>query len=206
MLKTATFQEEQSYWNTGKKAIVGLDEVGRGSWAGPVVVAGVIFPSDCVLDFALADSKLLSPQIRENLVDKIKQASIAYAVSEVSVVAINKQGIGKATQRAFRKTLAKLKDLYDFIFVDAFYVNHISKNIQKPIIHGDQISATIAAASIIAKVYRDGLMVKLHETYPNYRFDIHKGYGTKAHQQAIRNFGLSEVHRTSFALTKYCRP
>lgn len=206
MKNAATFAEEQLLWNTGKQAIVGLDEVGRGSWAGPVVVAGVIFPPFINLDFAVADSKLLSPQTRQSLVEKIYASALHCAICEIPVSTINTVGIGEATQIAFRNAITKLKDYYDFILIDAFYINEIPRAIQKPIVHGDRISASIAAASIIAKVYRDAIMTQLHVSFPNYNFDIHKGYGTKAHQQAIKDHGLSDVHRKSFSLEKYCLP
>ena len=119
-------------------------------------------------------------------------------MAEASVTTINREGIAASTQRAFRKCLKEIKIKPDFILIDAFYIRHLAKKSQKPIIKGDQKSITIAAASIIAKIYRDNLMVKLHEKDSRYRFDLHKGYGTKIHQEAIKNHGLSKHHRPGF--------
>lgn len=200
----ATFAKEQEYWDKGYQAIVGIDEVGRGSWAGPVVCAGVVFSPNCVLDFNLADSKLLPAKKREELSKRISESACAYTIAETAVEVINEVGIGQATQITFRKVLDQLHQAYDFIFMDAFYINQINKSVQLPIPHGDQISASIAAASIIAKVYRDNLLTKLHDQYPAYGFNKHMGYGTKAHQEAIKQHGLSSIHRTSFRLEKFC--
>ena len=112
-------------------------------------------------------------------------------------------GIGKATQMAFRKTIHLLSKVPDFILIDAFYVSHLNRKRQKPIKDGDKICASISAASIIAKVYRDKLMKKLHKKYPQYGFAKHKGYGTTKHQEAIKRHGLSRIHRRSFNLSKF---
>ncbi len=199
----ATFAEEEKLWQSGYASIIGLDEVGRGAWAGPLVVGGVLFPKNCSLGFTLADSKLLTPKRREELVPEIKAHATAWTTVEVPTSVIDKVGIGNANQIAFRKVLMQLKHAYDFILIDAFYVAHIQKGMQKPIVHGDAISATIAAASILAKVHRDGLMTGLHTLFPAYRFDIHKGYGTKLHRDAIGKHGLCQQHRSSYNLAKY---
>lgn len=202
-MQQATFDLEQLQWQQGKKAIVGIDEVGRGSWAGPVVVAGVIFPPFCELAFDVADSKLLSPKVRRALVPKITTSAVASVIVEVDTPIINRYGIGEATHIAFRKVLKQLQTVYDFIFMDAFYIRHVKKSQQQAIIHGDALSASVAAASILAKVRRDSIMTVLDKTYPQYGFAIHKGYGTKLHQQALRAHGLSNIHRRSFRIEKY---
>lgn len=191
---------ENSIWRQGNRHVVGIDEVGRGSWAGPLVVAGVIFPQNVILPDGLADSKLLKHRQRVRLTKIINKIAIDYAIVEISVKCINRINIGKATHQAFRKVITSLSIKPDYYLIDAFYINHISKKYQKAVKNGDKICASIAAASIIAKVYRDKIMRKLHYKYPNYGFGKHKGYGTKIHQSAIKTHGLTAVHRLSFNL------
>lgn len=198
-----TFTEEQHFWNTGKKHIAGVDEVGRGAFAGPVVTAAVILPTTFPQTLGIHDSKLLKVEQREILATIIKENAIAYSINEVCVECINKEGIGKTTQKSFVNSIANLIVKPDVIFVDAFYIEHLDKSIQKPIIKGDQLSLSIAAASIIAKVHRDALMEKLGNDHPQYGFETHKGYGTLSHRAAIKQFGLTKLHRTSFSLEKY---
>ncbi len=198
-----TLKFEKKLWSQGYHYICGLDEVGRGSFAGPVVVGAVIFPKDVLLPKGIADSKLLTPKKREKLDSQIKQVALAWSVGEISVRDINKFGIGKATQMAFRKALKNLSHQTDFVLIDAFYVKHFNRKKQRPIKDGDKICASISAASIIAKVYRDKLMEKLHQKYPHYNFSKNKGYGTREHREAIKKHGLSRVHRRSFNLEKF---
>ncbi len=200
--KTPSYKFEELYWKKGFKQILGLDEVGRGSFAGPLVAAAVILPKD-FNSKDIKDSKLLTPKKREELNKYILESITNYAIAEVSVEYINKYGIGIATHRAFLNCLKDLEGKFDFVLVDGFEIKNFDKNKQKHIIHGDRLSVSIAAASIIAKVYRDNLMVKLHEKYPDYLFNKNKGYGTKAHRDAIKNNGLCEIHRTSFDLKKF---
>ncbi len=214
-LPPPSFNEERLIWNTGLQYVAGIDEVGRGAFAGPVVAAAVIFPPcfchestpcmRCKLKeiHEIHDSKLLSPKAREDLSIFIQKTALACSIAEVSVQVINKVGIGKASQIAFRKVVQLLSMKPDFLLVDAFYINRIRKDKQKPIIKGDQKSISIAAASIIAKVYRDTLMQSLPAEYTMYNFSQHKGYGTKQHQEAIRRFGLSTLHRTYFKLQRF---
>ncbi len=197
-----TFKEEQFLWQQGLQHIAGVDEVGRGCFAGPVVAAAVILPQSFT-STEVNDSKKLSAQKREELSEIIKQNALAYSIAEISVAVINEVGIGKATQQAFVNAIGNLKIKPDHILIDAFYIENLSRHNQKPIVHGDGLSISIAAASIIAKVYRDELMQKLHEQYTHYDFFTNKGYGTKKHREAIRQFGLSDLHRTSFNLTKF---
>lgn len=198
-----TLRIEQSLWNLGYSLVCGLDEVGRGCFAGPVVVGAVIFPKGCGLIDGVADSKLLKPRQREKLSEQIKSCALFWSVAETSVARINKLGITKATQMAFRKAIKLLDKSPDFVLIDAFYIKHFNRKHQKAVKNGDQICASISAASIIAKVYRDKLMKKLHKKYPNYGFAKHKGYGTKLHQEAIRLYGLSRIHRKSFNLGRF---
>ncbi len=200
---TATFDIEKTIWKKGKQLICGVDEVGRGCFAGPVVVGGVIFPANFVLPFGVADSKLLKPVKRDELAEEIKKVALCWGVAEVSVEIINNVGIGQATQIAFYNVVKSLCHNPDFILIDAFYIKALSRENQMPIVNGDKLSASIASASIIAKVHRDNIMTQLDLEYPDYGFATHKGYGTKAHQEAIREHGLSEIHRSSFDLSKF---
>ncbi len=200
-----TFDEEELLWDKGYKYIAGVDEVGRGSFAGPVVAAAIILPIDFNATRQINDSKLLSPKTREQLTTIIKKYAVSYSISEISVEIINQIGIGKASQKAFLNAIGLLSMKPDYILIDAFYIDSLDKKNQKPIIHGDAKSISIAAASIIAKVYRDALMEKLHKKFPQYNFYQNKGYGTKEHRDAIKKNGLSAFHRTSFNLTKFIK-
>lgn len=198
-----TLKFEKELWEKGFRNVCGIDEVGRGCFAGPVVIGAVIFPPSIALLEGVADSKLLKPRQREKLVDTIKTSAVAWTIVEISVTDINKVGIGKAVQMGFRKAVKTISKNPDFILMDAFYIKHLNRKNQKAIIKGDTLSLSIAAASIIAKVHRDKLMKKLHFKYPEYGFGKHKGYGTKKHQEAIKKHGLSRVHRKSFNLTRF---
>jgi len=202
MSKNPSFRHEKLLWKKGYKQIVGLDEVGRGAFAGPLVAAAVILPKK-FKSKGIKDSKLLTPMKRELFSKYIIKNVLNYSISEVSINYINKHGVGEATHKAFRDCLKRLKDNFDFVLVDGFKIKGVEENRQEGIIHGDRISVSIAAASIIAKVYRDNLMVKLHRRYPLYNFAKNKGYGTKFHRQAIKNFGLCKIHRKSFDLKKF---
>lgn len=225
-----SFSEEKKLWEKGYKYVIGVDEVGRGAFAGPVVAAAVVFPAFCKSTEIeeVNDSKILSASTREKLVPSIKKAACAFAISEVSVSVINKKGIGKATTIALRKAIHDVLMHLDiisekkkhhkgeqliiplskknYVLVDGFHVRYIHglglKN-QKAIIKGDQKSLSIAAASILAKVYRDKKMQEIHKKYPMYNFTTNKGYGTKSHQEALKEYGLSKVHRTSFRLERF---
>lgn len=195
-----TLEIEFSLWRKGYKYVVGIDEVGRGSWAGPLVAAGVILPPDFVIPEGLADSKLVKPQKRVQLASYIKKSAVAFHIAQVPAKMIDKYGIAKATTDAFGQIARTISPSPDFCLIDAFYIKYFSRKKQRAIKYGDQICASIAAASIIAKVYRDGLMKKLSAHYPNYGFARHKGYGTVFHQRAIKKFGFTKVHRTSYNL------
>ena len=200
---TPTLDIETNLWNSGYSYICGIDEVGRGSFAGPVCVGAVIFPKNAPIPEGVMDSKQLKSKQRERLAEKIKKQAVSWAVAEINVATINKLGIGKATQMAFRKSIKLLIKQPDFILIDAFYIKHLNRKRQKAVKDGDKICSSISAASIIAKVYRDKLMKKLSKKYPQYGFGKHKGYGTKRHQEAIRKYGLSRIHRRSFNLNKF---
>lgn len=200
-IKLADLEFESKLWAEGKKLIAGLDEVGRGSWAGPVVAAAVVLPQDWKLPSKLADSKLLKPREREELARIIHSEAAYVSIAEVGLPVINREGVGRATQRAFRLALKKLTIEPDYHLIDAFYIKYLPKGKQIPIIKGDQKSASIAAASIVAKVHRDRLMRNLSRQFPVYKWGRNKGYGTKAHQSAIKAHGFSALHRKSFDLS-----
>jgi ribonuclease HII len=198
-----TLDFEKKLWKKGFKLVCGVDEVGRGAFAGPVCVGAVVFSPESIIPEGIADSKLLTPIKRRDLEARIKNQALFWSISEVSVTVINKIGIGKATQMAFRKVVKSLHKDPDFILIDAYYIKHFKRKKQTAIIKGDQKCVSIAAASIIAKVHRDRLMTKLHDKYPEYNFAKHKGYGTLEHRNAIKKHGLSKVHRKSFNLEKF---
>lgn len=198
-----TLNFEKALWDKGFQSICGLDEVGRGCFAGPVVVGVVVFPQNVTLPDGIADSKMLTPKKREKLAKEIKEIALEWGVAEVSVEVINKIGIGKAAQVAFKQAVESLKNKSDYCLIDAFFIDGVDRKIQMAIIHGDQVCASISAASIVAKVYRDELMIKLHDQYPQYGFAQNKGYGSKQHQEALKAHGLSPLHRTSFNLDKF---
>lgn len=201
------FQEESVLWRQGYRLVAGLDEVGRGAWAGPIVAAAVIFPVDGLpvkeSPLRIRDSKQLLPHQREILSEFIRRHCLAFSLSAINVKVIDREGIVKANQRAFRDCLRQIKPQPDFVLIDAFHVKYLAKKKQKPIIKGDQKSLSIAAASIVAKVYRDSLMKKLHQADERYGFDRHKGYGTVEHQNRIRQYGLGQQHRRSFVPARW---
>ncbi len=188
---------EKQALGEGYKFIAGVDEVGRGCLAGCVVAAAVVLDITQPIPEFLNDSKKLSAKKRETLDIQIKENALAYAIAEVSAVEIDQINILEATKKAMRLAIEQLNPLADFLLIDAVQLKTISTP-QKSIIQGDAISASIAAASIIAKNYRDNLMKQLDEVYPEYGFAKHVGYGTKAHFEALREHGACEIHRKSF--------
>lgn len=191
---------EIALWKKGLTYIVGVDEVGRGSWAGPLVAAGVILPQNFKIPVYFADSKKVSQKKRKEFDILIREKAVATKIIEISSRRVNKIGISRATQFSFRKIIRNITPAPNYSLIDAFHIKYLSLKKQRAIIKGDTISASIAAASIIAKVYRDNLMEKLALNYPSYGFEKHKGYGTKFHQSAINKYGFSPIHRTSYKL------
>ena len=198
---------ENALWVNGVHAIAGVDEVGRGCIAGPLVTAAVVLNKQHILaatDLLLTnylnirDSKLLSPKKRSYLAEFIKQNAISYSIEVIEVDVLDEIGISQATQVGFFNSIKNLTIQPQHILTDAFQIKGIKKELQTNIQKGDNLSITIAASSIIAKVYRDALMVNIHGKHQKYGFDKHKGYGTKAHLEAVAQFGPCSVHRTSF--------
>lgn len=179
------------------KIITGIDEAGRGPLAGPVVCACVIMPlqADKIID-GVNDSKKLSPKKRELLYDEIVKTAIDFSIVEVDEKTIDEINILQATRLGMKKALENLKITPNIVLIDAV---KIDTNLpQDNIIKGDALSYNIAAASILAKVYRDRLMVQLDQKYPHYQFAKHKGYGTKVHIEALKKYGKCPIHRESF--------
>ena len=189
------FEEEAR--NAGYSFVAGIDEVGRGCIAGPVVAAA------CILDLTkpypekLDDSKKLTAETREQIAAELKETCIAYAIGQIEADVIDEINILEATKRAMLAAIDALTPAADFLLIDALRLKTCPLP-QRDIIKGDSISASIAAASVLAKTYRDNLMCKWHETYPEYGFDSHKGYGASVHWKALYEHGPCEIHRKTF--------
>ncbi len=181
----------------GYKFIAGVDEVGRGCLAGAVVAAACVLDLSKSLPEGLNDSKKLTAKRREKIAAELRENALAFAVGQIEADEIDRINILQATKKAMRLAIENLPIKADFLLIDALKLKEISLP-QKAIIRGDAISASIAAASIIAKVYRDNLMCELGEIYPVYGFEKHAGYGTKAHFEALREHGACLLHRKSF--------
>lgn len=196
----ADFTLETKFWDQGKQYIAGIDEVGRGPWAGPVVAAVVIFPAYLTLPKLPHDSKQLSEKQRYELKDIIEAHALTISIGEISADEIDRSGIVPSTHQAMAQALGQLSVTPDFHFVDGSPIPPISPLSQLAIVKGDAFSATIAAASIIAKIYRDELMVSYSKqpNYEKYEFEKHKGYGTKLHKEALLTHGPSDLHRRTF--------
>lgn len=187
---------EQKYWNRGIKYIAGIDEAGRGPLAGPVVASAVIFEEGVFID-GVNDSKKLTEKKREELFHIIHEKSLAVGIGIVSHEVIDRINILQASFLAMNKALELLTIKPEQLLVDGNFFRHEHYPVEN-IIKGDGLSHSIAAASIVAKVTRDALMKEMHEQYPDYGFAKHKGYGTKAHIEAIRLHGYSPIHRRTF--------
>jgi ribonuclease HII len=181
----------------GYKLVAGVDEVGRGCLAGAVVAATVILDLSKALPEGLNDSKKISAKNRERIAEEIRVNAICYAIAQIEAEEIDRINILQATKKAMISAVGKLNPAADFLLIDAVQLKEINLP-QKAIIHGDAISASIAAASIIAKTYRDELMKEFDKTYPEYGFSKHVGYGTKTHFEALRKFGATPIHRKTF--------
>lgn len=191
------FSYENEALNKGYKLICGVDEAGRGPLAGPVCAAAVILPENCVID-GLNDSKKISEKKREMLFDIIIEKALAYSIAFGTLEEIEEYNILEATYIAMNRAIEGLNIKADFALIDG---NRVPKGIKIPcetVVKGDAHSCSIAAASILAKVTRDRLMLEYDKKYPQYLFAKHKGYGTKAHYEAIKQYGVCEIHRLSF--------
>ena len=188
-------QYEKELYNEGIELIAGTDEAGRGPLAGPVVAAAVILPKGLIID-GVNDSKQLTEKKREELFDIIMDKALAVGISFVDNKKIDEINILEASRLAMMEAIKKLKIKPDYVLSDAMKMN-IDIPV-KPIIKGDALSINIAAASIIAKVSRDRFMDEMDLKYPNYGFKRHKGYPTKDHIEAIKKYGITDIHRLTF--------
>jgi ribonuclease HII len=203
-----TFETE--LWRTGYEHVAGADEAGRGAWAGPVVAAAVILPASArslqPLLGAVDDSKKLAPRTRERLFDIIHVHAEAIGVGSASAEEIDSVGIAQANRLALARAISHLRVQPDFVLVDFFTLPQLQLP-QRGVPHGDALSLTIAAASIIAKVTRDRWMVDQDDSHAGYDFARHKGYGTAMHRAALTKLGPCALHRRSFApIGRYGQP
>lgn len=200
-----TFKKEAALFTQGFSFIAGIDEAGRGAWAGPVVAAAVIFPPSAPeLSAALApirDSKQLTANQREKIFPLVQQYALAVGVGVASPNLIDRSNIIAATRFAMRRAVEKLSPRPQFLLIDALRLPTIDIP-QDAFFKAESVSLSVAAASIVAKVTRDRLMVLLAEKYPQYGFERHKGYGTKLHRQNLARFGACRIHRFSFSPIK----
>ena len=187
---------ERRLWADGNEYICGVDEVGRGPLAGPVVTAAVILPRDFHL-LGVDDSKKLSPKRRDELFDQIKEAAVCWAIGRREPGRIDEINILEATKEAMLEAIENLSIKPDHVLIDAVHLKKLTIP-QTSIIKGDANSVSIAAASIIAKVSRDREMVEMSKIYPGYAFESNKGYGTKAHYEGLKALGPCPMHRHTF--------
>jgi ribonuclease HII len=205
-MKTPTFDYEHQYWSQDINAIAGLDEAGMGALAGPVVASAVIFSKDTqqaleqeILKTPIRDSKLLSAKQREKAVDLIKKNAAYFAIGIASVDEIDTINIRKASHLAMRRAIDSLGISPDVLLIDGTSAAIHPTIFSVSLIKGDQLSYSIAAASILAKVTRDSIMQELHTAFPVYGFNSHKGYGAATHMAALQEHGASPHHRKSYA-------
>ena len=193
-------QFEKEYISQGKKLVAGIDEAGRGPLAGPVVVASVIMPMNNIIE-GINDSKKLSEKKRNLLFEKIKEVALAYHIEVVDEKVIDEINILNATKLGMKNCIDKLSLVPDVVLIDAVKIDSDVQTVS--IIKGDAKSYSIAAASILAKVYRDNMMLQYDKEYPIYNFAKHKGYGTKAHIDTIKQHGICPIHRRTFVKNFY---
>ena len=197
MKKNNMYKFEKAYWSQGNKYILGLDEAGRGCWAGPLVVAGCILPMNYKND-GINDSKKLSAKKRERLFEEIIKSAVAYDIEFISPIDVDKLNPKQATISGMNDVYHNIKISPNVVFVDAEKLPNIKVKTES-IIKGDSKSISIAAASILAKVARDRYMISIAYKYPEYNFDINKGYGTVNHLKVLKKYGpIQKFHRFSY--------
>lgn len=187
---------EQKYYEQGIRLICGVDEAGRGPLAGPVCAAAVILPANVEIP-GLNDSKKLSDKKRRELYPIIKEKAVAYGIAFADHKEIDEINILQATYLAMERAINQLSIKPEFALIDGNRAKDFGIPVET-VVHGDSLSASIAAASVLAKVTRDDLMLEMAKEYPEYQFEIHKGYGTKAHYAALTEYGPSPIHRMTF--------
>lgn len=194
---TPTMNREKELWKQGR-VVVGIDEAGRGAWAGPVVVAAVILPEKHKQIDGITDSKLMTPAKRGEYYEIITDFALDFGVGIIGHEVIDEIGILEATKLGAREAVAMMKTRADYLLTDALDLHEHIDCSQEAIIKGDQKIYSISCASIIAKVTRDNLMSSLGGEYSKYYFHKHKGYGTKLHQEMLARHGVSNIHRRSY--------
>ena len=187
---------DQQYRDRGFGLVAGVDEAGRGPMAGPVVAAAVILPPELRLEW-LNDSKQVTAPRRKKLFYEIMASAVAVGLGQADAAEIDEHNILEATRLAMMRATAELTPPPEFVVLDAVSLKGL-KTPQEPVIKGDSKSASVAAASIIAKYSRDRMMLYYDELYPEYGFSKHKGYGTRAHMEALRKYGPCPIHRSTF--------
>ncbi|MEN4041945.1 MAG: ribonuclease HII [Anaerolineaceae bacterium] len=195
-----TLEFEQPLWQTGCLSVAGIDEAGRGAWAGPLSAGVVVLPPDLTVIERLAgvrDSKQMTPAQRARWAVVIQQQALACAVGFATHEEIDRLGLLPATRLAMARALQQLSQQPEYLLVDAVRLRCSTP--QTALIHGDARSLSIAAASVLAKTARDAWMIEMDQVYPGYAFYRHKGYGTAAHRQALLSRGVCQIHRRSFA-------
>lgn len=200
--KNDLYKFEEELYDTGFQAICGVDEAGRGPLAGPVVVAACILPPFLRIE-GINDSKQLTSKKRQELYKRIMKEALDYNIVFISVEEVDELNIYQATKKGMLEAIRGLKLSPDYVLIDAMPLNELEIS-HESIIHGDARCASVAAASILAKVTRDNYMEKMDIKYPNYGFKKHKGYGTKLHFEALEKYGPCPIHRkTFFPVSKY---
>ena len=205
-----TFQQENRLWQVGYHQIAGVDEVGRGALAGPVVAASVIVPQfseqsdehSTIWD-KVADSKLLSPATRTQLAQEIRDQALAWGIGAISALIVDQIGIAAATRQAMVQAIAALTPAPDYLLLDWVKLPQVTLP-QESFVKADQHIVSVAAASILAKVHRDHLLTELQNVYPVYGFAQHKGYGTARHLATLKRYGPCGEHRHTFAPVAQC--
>jgi ribonuclease HII len=200
---TASLHFEEGCWIAGYQHVIGVDEVGRGTWAGPVAAGAVCLPHDrtdlLMVLKGVRDSKQMTPRQRENLVDRIKETAVAWGIGSATSAEIDAYGIVPATRLAMERAIEATKLQADYLLLDSIKWIDTAHIRYQSIVRGDTLSLSIASASVLAKVWRDDYMRQLDEDYPQYSFGQHKGYGTAKHSAALHEYGACEEHRQSFA-------
>ncbi len=197
-----TLELEENLWREGYKYIIGIDEAGRGPWAGPLGIAGVLITSPKQRIEKVRDSKTLSQKQKEELCEKVTQKSEAFCTRLITPQLIDEVGIAQAVKIGMQDVVSEIEKQLgktaDFLIIDGSNVREVGRYPQKRINKGDALHYSIAAASILAKLGRDKIMFEAHKKYPEYGFDSHVGYGTKQHKEALERVGPCFIHRRSY--------
>ena len=196
MSEMTMWEIEEEVYAEGYTVICGVDEAGRGPLAGPVCAAAVILPRDHQIP-GLNDSKKLTDKKRRELFPLIKEQAIAYGIGMATHEEVDEINILQATYLAMERAISQLEGKADIALIDGNRAKDFGMAV-RTVVKGDSLSANIAAASVLAKVTRDDLMVEMSKEFPGYGFEVHKGYGTKAHYEALRNMGPCAIHRMTF--------